>query len=473
MHPVGGHAVGRGHGTQCDAALVGSLVAHHADALHGEQDSPRLPHLVVKPGIAQGVDVDFVHVLQDSDLFGRDVAQDTDRKAGPREGMAPDELLGDPERPTDTAHLVLEEQAQRFDDPEVHLFGQPADVVVRLDRRRGAVDRHRLDHVGIDCPLCQPAHVLDPDRLLVEYLDEIAADDLALGLGIAHAGQVTQELVAGLHTLDVQAHVLIRLEHVLEFVLAQQARIHEDAVEVLADGPVQQHGGHRRVDAARKPEHDLVVAQFLLQLAHGGLYETLRGPLLPAAADTHDEILQQVRAVGRMVNLGVELDAPGLLALDAERSHAHLLGAGHDLVVSRHGRDRIAVRHPHLRGRRQAAHQRVTGIAHRKHRTAVLAAGRRLHLAAEGRCEELCAVADPQQGQFALDGRKVGGRGMLVPHGEGTAREDHAPHRSIRHRNLVEGVDLAIDIQFAYAPCDELRILRPEVENQDFFHNIT
>lgn len=39
--------------------------------------------------------------------------------------MAPDELLGDPERPTDTAHLVLEEQAQRFDDPEVHLSGSP------------------------------------------------------------------------------------------------------------------------------------------------------------------------------------------------------------------------------------------------------------------------------------------------------------------------------------------------------------
>ena len=137
--------------------------------------------------------------------------------------MSPDQLLGDPERTADAAHLVLEEQAQRFDDPEVHLLGQPADVVVRLDRRRGAVDRHRLDHVGIDRPLRQPAHVLDPDRLVVEYLDEIAADDLALGLGIAHARQVTQELVAGLHALDVQAHVLIRLEHVLEFVLAQQA----------------------------------------------------------------------------------------------------------------------------------------------------------------------------------------------------------------------------------------------------------
>ena len=63
--------------------------------------------------------------------------------------------------------------------------------------------------------------------------------------------------------LTFKSHVLIRLEHVLELVLAQQARIHEDAVEVLADGPVQQHGGHRRVYAARKPEHDLVVAQFL------------------------------------------------------------------------------------------------------------------------------------------------------------------------------------------------------------------
>ena len=174
-----------------------------------------------------------------------------------------------------------------------------------------------------------------------------------------------------------------------------------------------------------------------------------------------------------MVHFGVELDAPRLLALDVERRDAHVFRAGDDLIVRRNRRDRIAVRHPYLRGFGQAAHQRVVSIAHREHGAAVFTAGGGLHLAAEGRCEELRAVADAQQGQFALNGRKIGCRSVLVPYGEGTARQNHTPHRSVERRNLVEGVDFAIDAQLAHTPRDELRVLRTEVENQDFFHNIT
>lgn len=123
---------------------------------------------------------------------------------------------------------------------------------------------------------------------------------------------------------------------------------------------------------------------------------------------------QQLRAVGRMVHFGVELDAPRLLALDVERRDAHVFRAGDDLIVRRNRRDRIAVRHPYLRGFGQAAHQRVVSIAHREHGAAVFTAGGGLHLAAEGRCEELRAVADAQQGQFALNGRKIGCRSVLV-----------------------------------------------------------
>ncbi len=181
---------------------------------------------------------------------------------------------------------------------------------------------------------------------------------LRLVSGSLTPARIAEELRAGLHALDVQAHVLVRLEHVLEFVLAQQARIHEDAVEVLADGPCA--AARRPPTSRRRPKVRARPCRRPVspQLAHGGLYETLRGPLLPAAADTHDEILQQVRAVGRMVNLGVELDAPGLLTLDCGTQPRAPPPCWPRPCSRRHGRDRIAVRHPHLRGRRQAAHQR-------------------------------------------------------------------------------------------------------------------
>ena len=322
--------------------------------------------------------------------------------------MAADELVGDAQRAAHAAHLVLEQKTQRLDDLQVHLLGKTAHIVVRLDRGRRSVHRARLDDVGIDRTLRQPPHVADLHGLLVEYLDEVAADDLALLLGLGNPGQVAEELRTGLDALDVETHVLVRLEHLLELVLAQQARIDEDAVEVLADGLVQQDGGHRGIDTSRKAQHDLVIAQLLAQFAHGSLDEALRGPRLGASADACDEVLQELLAVGRMVDLGVELDTPRLLALDVKGGDAHIFRAGNDPVGVGDPRNRIAMRHPHLRGRRKVLHERILGIAHREHRASVFAARSRLHLAAEGVGQILCAVADAQQRQPPLDLREVG-----------------------------------------------------------------
>ena len=232
---------------------------------------------------------------------------------------------------------------------------------------------------------------------------------------------------------------------------------------------MQQHGGHRRIDAARKAQHHTVVAQFLAQFAYGGLHEALRSPRLRASADADDEILQQLFAVGRVIDLGVELNAPCPLAADPVGRHADVLRRSDDPVPFGNARDRVAVRHPHLRRRRKIAHQRVLRVAHGEHRTAVLAAGSGLHLAAEGVRKVLRAVADAQQRQPAPDRRKIGRRSLGIAHREGAARENHAPHRRVDRRNPVEGVDLAIDVQLAHTPRDELRVLRPEVENDDFF----
>ncbi len=53
--------------------------------------------------------------------------------------MAVDHLARQPELDADAAHFILEQLAQRFDEFEVHLRGQAADVVVRLDHVRLAV----------------------------------------------------------------------------------------------------------------------------------------------------------------------------------------------------------------------------------------------------------------------------------------------------------------------------------------------
>src|SRR5690606_14458709 len=48
--PVGGHAVGGAHGAHHAGFFVGAVVAHHADAAHGQQHGEGLPDGVVEAG---------------------------------------------------------------------------------------------------------------------------------------------------------------------------------------------------------------------------------------------------------------------------------------------------------------------------------------------------------------------------------------------------------------------------------------
>ena len=225
-----------------------------------------------------------------------------------------------------------------------------------------------------------------------------------------------RNFVAGLHTLDVQAHVLIGLEHVLELVLAQQARIHEDAVEVLADGLVQQHGGHRRIDAARKPEHDLVVAQFLAAIR--ARWPPRNSPRSTPACSRRYPRRSFSAAACRRSN-GTPRGGTGCPTSARPRCGTQRRARprcwrrscswpARDVIVSPCDIHTCVVAgRPRISGSPASP---TVSIARPYSRL-----GARLHLAAEGRCEELRAVADAQQGQFALDGRKVGGQGHARP----------------------------------------------------------
>ena len=82
----------------------------------------------------------------------------------------------------------LNNSRKRLDQLHVHPLGQAADVVVALDRhRRPAGEADALDHVGIERALGEEIGAADLVRFLLEHVDEFAADELALGLGVGDA----------------------------------------------------------------------------------------------------------------------------------------------------------------------------------------------------------------------------------------------------------------------------------------------
>ena len=48
MSPVGRHGIGTGHGTKSHGTLIGTLIAHHSNTLHGQQNHTGLPYLIIE-----------------------------------------------------------------------------------------------------------------------------------------------------------------------------------------------------------------------------------------------------------------------------------------------------------------------------------------------------------------------------------------------------------------------------------------
>src|SRR5437763_576987 len=93
----------------------------------------------------------------------------------------------------DTRNLVHDPGRHRLHEAHPHVRRQAPDVVMRLDRGGDALGAARLDHVGVERTLHEPADVAELPRLLLEEADELAADDLPLLLRLLDAVEQLEE----------------------------------------------------------------------------------------------------------------------------------------------------------------------------------------------------------------------------------------------------------------------------------------
>ena len=98
----------------------------------------------------------------------------------------------------------------------------------------------------------------------MEDVHEFIADDFALLLGVGDAFEFGQEALRRIHVLQFDFEVITEeLLHRLRFVRAEEAVVHEDARQLVADGLVQKRRRHAAIHAAREPEQHVVVADLL------------------------------------------------------------------------------------------------------------------------------------------------------------------------------------------------------------------
>ena len=257
---------------------------------------------------------------------------------------------------------------------------------------------------------------------------------LRFSSGSVDAGELREEPLLGVDVHERHVEVALEgLDDLERLVLAQQPVVDEDARELVADRLVDEQRGDRGVDAAGEAaDHalaaDLGADALDLLLDHRG-----GRPGGRRAGDLVEEVLQQVLAVRRVHDLGVELDAVELAPRLLEGGDRRRRRAGDDARALGRRRDRVAVAHPDRLLGGQVAEERARGVGLDLGLAELGDAGA-LDAAAELERHQLHAVADAEHRDAELEELGVDLRRAVGVHRGRAAGEDQRVRPPRAHR---------------------------------------
>ncbi len=338
-----------------------------------------------------------------------------------------------------------------------------------LDPRGGAGTA--LDHVRVQGPLDQEPGLpplASGDGL--EHPDELLPDDLALLFGIGDAGQAPQEELRLIRMDEGNLEVMAeRLDDVFGLPRPHQPGIDEHAREVLPDGLVHQERGHAGIHPAGERAQDLSLTHLEPDALDRPLDDVRGRPFREELAGVVEESLQDLLAPRRVNHLGVELDPVEPSSRILHRRDRRGGGPGGDGEPGWCFDHRVGVAHPH-RLLRQKVGQQHAGLCNHELRPAVLPKARGLDPAPQGLGHGLLAVADPEHGHSQLEQPVVDRGGPFGIHRRGPSGQDQAG-RPAGFELLQRGVerdDLGVHVALPDPPRDELGVLGPEVDDEDW-----
>ena len=337
---------------------------------------------------------------------------------------------------------------------------------------RPAGERDAFDDVGIQRSLREELGAAELPRLGLEHVDERAADELALGLGIGDAGEARQESVAGVY-VDQRDVVMLaeQADDLFGFALPQQAVIDEDAGQLVADRLVDEQRRDRRIDSARQAAEHAFAADLGADFGDLGGAEARHRPCRIDPGNVLHEVGEKLAAVGGVDDLGVELHAVAAGFVTGDGGERRAVRDGDGAVPGRDGFDPVAMAHPDLVAlalRPDAVEERAVG-GDVDEGAAEFAVGRDVDLAAGLRAQGLFAVADAEDRHVGgkncrrnLRRANVGGRCRAARQNNRTRGEPGKGLAAAGERD-----DLAIDPRLADTAGDQLGDLAAEIENED------
>ncbi len=268
-----------------------------------------------------------------------------------------------------------------------------------------------------------------------------------------------------------EIHVEVLTEGALDLLalaVSHETVIDEHTHELVADRLVDERSGNRRIDTTAQSADHATLPHCGTDRFHGLLDDRDVGPRRPCPTRLVEEATQHVLAVRRVGDLGVELDAVETAAAILHRRHRDVDRRGRHGEPARGPDHGVAVRHPHLLLDRQVREQQRLVVGDGEGRPAVFGDVVGRHGSVEGVGDDLVAVTDAEHRNPELEDAGVDVVRILGVHGGGPSGDDDAdriPGLHLVGAN-VPADDLAEDVRLTDAPCDELGVLRPHVEDE-------
>ena len=296
------------------------------------------------------------------------------------------------------------------------------------------------------------------------------ADDCALPLGFVDVREGVEKPAARVDRDELDPKVCAEGPfHLFALVQPEQAGIDEDAGELIAYRAVHEGGGDRRIDAAGQSADHLRPADGAPNFVDLTLDERARRPSRLGFADAEEKVRDELIAARRVRHFRVELNAVDRpLTVSHRRDRDTAARRGHDVVRGR-SVDVIAMTHPYR-------HPLMLGEAVEESarlfdpqlRAPIFAAPGVDDLSAGQMRNELHAVADAEDRRDVEQLRVGAGRVFLVDRARTTAEDDS---RGVPFANPIDRprrrVDLRVHSGLAHAPRNELRELRPVIDDQN------
>lgn len=191
---------------------IRSVVALDPGASCIRKDGEYLAEASVETCLLDLANEDGVGLAEDGGLFRSDFAEDAHGQARTREGIAPNDVIGEAKGAADGACLILEEVAERFHQAEGQIGGQATDVVVGLDLGGGLAFRRRtFDDIRVEGALGEEIEGAtlggEGAGFAFERADEAFANHPALLFRIGYSGEMRKEIGGGIDGYEVDAEM--------------------------------------------------------------------------------------------------------------------------------------------------------------------------------------------------------------------------------------------------------------------------